>query len=435
MSGRSRRRRRLAWLSSIAVALAPGCSVSEPVIASGWTAERAAAPLSHADCVNLAEASATTAAAWRARWLTAEAALRQAHAMTNPTFTGSWENISFSPKTGVPLEQTFSFTMGLADFFAREYRVSAAEANLAAEDAALAAERRNLNVEVRHAYDHLVAARERVHLREDLVAAAERQSAVAERMVAVGLTARIDLERAATERMQAESDLAQAVSDAHIEELALAFALGFDAPVSLALSEPMSSLEGARIEATAEMVPEAIAAQPEVEVAKARYDEALANAQLAAHRFQLLPALTGGYRRAEGHDLGVASFELPVPIFDSGAAAEDAQNAALLAAASNLEQAVRRTGADMQETLARARAAHEQLTQHATRLAQKRHELSGATERLFAAGEAPYDDVLLARRDEITARLSLLEARANAASASVDLDKLFDQGLSLRARE
>jgi cobalt-zinc-cadmium efflux system outer membrane protein len=305
--------------------------------------------------------------------------------------------------------------------------MSAAEANLAAEEAALVIERRDLVAEVRHAYDQLVAARERVRLREDLVAAAERQRTVAERLVSLGLSARIEADRAATEGLQAEADLARAESEARIQELALAYALGFESPVTLALSEPMTSLEQDQIEAASAEAPAAIVARPEVAVAKARYDEALAHTELAANRIQLLPTVSAGYRRAESSDLGVAGFEIPVPLFDTGAAAEDEQSAALLAAASNLEQAVRRAGAEMLQAAARARAARDLLTKHAQRLADRRHDLATASERLFAAGEIPYDSVLLARRDEITARLDLLEARATAAAASVDLEKLLDR--------
>jgi hypothetical protein len=80
----------------------------------------------------------------------------------------------------------------------------------------------------------------------------------------------------------------------------------------------------------------------------------------------------------------------------------------------------------MQQSLARARAAQDLLAQ-AGPLAERRRTLASASERLFAEGEADYQDVLLARRDEIAARLSLLEARSSAAAASVDLRRWFDR--------
>jgi outer membrane protein TolC len=44
------------------------------------------------------------------------------------------------------------------------------------------------------------------------------------------------------------------------------------------------------------------------------------------------------------------------------------------------------------------------------------------TERLFRAGEIDYAELALARRDEVQARIALLEARLAVSSAQIDMD-------------
>ena len=81
-------------LAALLLVVASGCAtVKEPVIAPDWTEADASKPLTHADCVRLATRSAPTAAAWRARLLSAQAAFRQAGKLPNPGLSLSWEDI------------------------------------------------------------------------------------------------------------------------------------------------------------------------------------------------------------------------------------------------------------------------------------------------------------------------------------------------------
>jgi outer membrane protein TolC len=72
----------------------------------------------------------------------------------------------------------------------------------------------------------------------------------------------------------------------------------------------------------------------------------------------------------------------------------------------------------------RLQSAREQLTQHAQRLAERR----AASERLFENGLVTFDTVLTTRRDEVAARLDVLEARSTVAGAVVDLAAAVDDG-------
>jgi outer membrane protein TolC len=62
------------------------------------------------------------------------------------------------------------------------------------------------------------------------------------------------------------------------------------------------------------------------------------------------------------------------------------------------------------------------LSQHARDLADRRRALRERTERLFHAGEAEYAELALARRDEVQARIALLDAELAVATGRVDLD-------------
>ena len=139
------------------LALAACGTVEEPKLAPAWSEADAARPLTHADCVRLATRSASTAAAWEARRRAAEAALRQAGKLPNPTLAASWEDFGLGSGGG-PLQQTFSLGMALEAVFARGRREAAASHALLAELADLQAEEARLAREVGQGYDALAPA-------------------------------------------------------------------------------------------------------------------------------------------------------------------------------------------------------------------------------------------------------------------------------------
>ncbi len=419
------RRRVCAALAVFALVLGVSCraTVAEPRLAPAWAEEQARTPLSRADCIALATRSAPNAAAWQARRLAARAGLESADRFPNPTLSLGWEDFGLNHAAAAgSVQTTLSLALALEDVFARKRRAAAARHELEAEEADLRAQAAQLAADVSRAYDELVAARTRATLQAELSSVAEKQRADVERFATSGLAARVDLERASAELAQAEAQRAQATVEADRLELAFAFALGFERPQRLQLSEALRNASSTPSRDLAELLALAASARSEIAAAAARYQAELERSRLAAERLQFLPALGAGPRRQGDELRGVATIDVVLPVFDSGAAAEHAQSAALLAAAAALRASAHEVARDVCSALERLRAAETYLSEHARDLAARRLALRESTERLFRAGEAPYADLALARRDEVEARLSLVDAELAAAAARVDLD-------------
>ena len=412
-------RRRLLLLA----ALLAGChaTVVEPTLAPAWTEAEAAAPLTRQDCIDFALRSAPTAAAWQARRLAARARLEQAGTLPNPILGLGWEDFGLNDAAHRITQTTLTLAWALADVAAREGREAAARYDLWAEEADLRAEAARLAADVSRAYDVLVAARARVTLQLQLADVAERQRADVAHFVSSGTSPRIELERAEAEVAEARAGVDAARSAARALELELVFAIGFDRPLEVQLADDLTPAPAEPQPALGDLLLSAAAARPELAGAQARYQAELQRLQLAADRVRFLPLVTAGPRSQGDELLGVAGLEVELPLFDSGAAEEHGQQAALLAAAAALRSAARDIAAQVCEAAARAAAAQAQLDDHARDLAQRRAALRTRTEALFRAGEAEYADVALARRDEVEARLAQLDAELAADEARIDL--------------
>ena len=347
----------LAWLLTL---VAASCgTVEEPKLPDAWGKERAERPLSHADCVALALHSAPIASAWRAR-------------------------------------------------------------RMAAEVADLRAEATHLEVEVRRGYDRLVVARLRVELRRASQVVFEQQRAGLERFVTAGIEPKIALERADAELMQARAEAMKAETEARLLEIEFAFALGFARPVHLVLSDPVTPQPAAPVPGLEPLLVRAAEERQELVAAKERYASELERAHLQAERVRFLPTVGAGPRLESGEVRGVASLDVELPIFDGGGAGDQAQNAALLASASELRRQAQRVAGEValaHERGALARA----LEQASLPLAAARRALRERVERLFTAGEATFQEVILARREAIEAELTALDAALAVAEARLDL--------------
>jgi outer membrane protein TolC len=407
------------------LALLAGCkaSIVEPTLPPQWTEADAGAPLSHDDCIGLAMRSAPTAAAWEARLLAARAALDRAGLLANPTLSLGIEDFPLnSAAMQSQVQTTLSLAVALQDLFERKRRESAAQEDMIATEAELHAEVMKLAADVSHAYDQLVAARSRVQLDEQLAAIAQQQHVEVRRLVSAGMLAPLQRELAEAELEQSQADLAVSRAQARALEIELAFALGFERPVPLPLAEPMTDklvVDGTDIEAA---LADAAKWRPEIAAAEARYRAERERLQLAADRAQFLPVVGAG-PRVQGDELrGVATIDVALPLFDSGAASERAHQAALLAAAAQLRSAARQVAREVFAAAVRLTAAESYLSVHARSLADRRRVLRERTEQLFHAGQIEYAELALARRDEVRARIALLEAEVALSAARVDFD-------------
>ncbi len=416
---RNRSSRSLALAAIVSVVLAGCASVREPVVAPNWAASHAATSLSHVDCVELALHAAPTAAAWEARRRLAQARVAEASAFPNPNLGLTWEQIGLG--SVAPVEQTVSLFVALDQVLSRPGRTRVAEQELTATEASLLAERRKLAAAVCRSYDALVAMRARVDLRRQQVAIAARSTEVIRRFVEVGLEPRISIDRSEAEHRQALVDLARTSASARAMEIAFAFTLGFERPVELQLSEsmtqPISGVPGDLDAALAE----ARATRHELVAVDAEYAAQLERLHIRAVRLQFLPTVGAGYRSAGGTSSAVASVDMPLPLFDRGDPARAEEEAALLATAASVRQVALGIAAEVSESLERLQSAQIVLEQHDRSLAALRESLREGAEQTFREGESDFQTLILARRDEVEARLSLLDSELEVASARIAL--------------
>ena len=410
-------------LACLAAFQACRATVEEPALPPAWTAADAARPLSRRDCIDLAMRSAPTAAAWKARLLAARADLEQAQKLPNPALSLGWEDFGLTPKSaGTPVQTTLTLAMSLEDLFARKRRAAAASCELEAEEADLRAEQLSLSADVARAYDELVAARTKLELHLELQGVAETHRAAVAEFVAAGLSARIESERADAELAASRAEMAKAEADERMLEIGFEFSLGFDRPVPLQLAEGLTASTRTAPRDLDGRLALAAGSRPEIAAAEARYRAGLERMKLSAERTQFLPTLSAGPRNLDGELTGVASVDLVLPVFDTGSAAERSHEAALLGLAAELRRVAQRTAADVCRASERLSAAESYLEEHARDLAERRRTLRASTERLFQAGQAEYDDLVLARRDEVEARIGLLDAELATATARIELD-------------
>ncbi|HEX5009929.1 MAG TPA: TolC family protein, partial [Planctomycetota bacterium] len=386
-----------------------------------WADSDAAEPLTRARCMDLALRSAPTAAAWEARRAAARARLQQASLLPNPVLAVDWEDFGLNSAATGAVQTTLSLAWALSDVYAREGREAAARHDLEAEEAELRADAARLAAAVSRAYDELVAARSRVALQQELADVAERERVDVAHFVSSGDSPRIDLERAEAELAEAQSAAAQARSAARAQELELAFALGFERPVTLQLADGLTATPTAPQPALGDLLASAAAARPELAGAEARYQAELQRLQLAADRVRFLPTVSAGPRFRGDALLAVGGLDVELPFFDSGAAEEAGEQAALLAAAAALRAAAQDVARGVCAAAERVTAAQAQLDEHATDLAQRRAALRTRTEALFRAGQAEYAEMALARRDDVRARLAQLDAQLAASESRIDL--------------
>ncbi len=353
----------------------------------------------------------------------ARANLAQARLLPNPRLSLGWEDFGLnSAASHNSIQTTLSLAMALEDVFARKGRTKIAKHELLVEEGLLRSEVALIASEVSRAYDRLVAARARVALSRDLAGVAETQRAAMEKFVSAGVLAATERKRAEAEAVQAQGEVAASEAEARALELEFAFALGFERPVDLKLSEAMTSTDRAADLDLEKLLARAVEQRPELLVASEEYAAELERLRLTASRVSFLPTIGAG-PRTQGSELrGVATIDAVLPIFDSGAVAKRAGEAALLAAAARVRATAQDVASEVCRAVDRRRAAVEFLDSHARELSLRRRRLREDSERLFSAGEIDYSALVLARRDEVEARKAELDAELVLALAQVDLD-------------
>lgn len=277
-----------------------------------------------------------------------------------------------------------------------------------------------------------VAAEEAVSASERAVESAAELARSAERRVAAGTAAPLDVLRAKTELVRRESDLAGARADLARSRLALGILLGRRAPVRVTVPGGDAAPAGAAPEG---LVEEAMAHRPELAAAAAQEDAARSGVRSAWARLapQLsasgaafasdVPYPTG---QKDGWRVGL---DLTWTLFDGGFrygkrrqadAALDGARAAAEAQRLAVVQEVLDESRDLEVARERLRLAETQR--------QLADDAAASARRSFAAGVASSLDVIDANDRLYLADLGLAQARARLAQTRLALDRALGRG-------
>jgi outer membrane protein TolC len=306
------------------------------------------------------------------------------------------------------------------------YDVRAARASARAADASADAIRLQLRTGFAQAAHGARAAEEVVVASEQAVELAAEHARSAERRVKAGVSPPLDALRAKTELVRREGDLVRARADLDRARLALGILLGRDAPVRVAVADPVPP----QVALASELTAGALARRPEL--LAQREQIAAAEQQVDATWARLAPQLSASgtvfasdvpYPTGD-RDGWRATVDLTWPIFDGGLReARRRQARAQLATA--------RAGAEAQRLAVVQEVADStrdlDVARERLRLAETQRGLAAdaaaSARRSFEAGIASSLDVVDANDRLYQADVGLADARARLAQAVLGVDR------------
>ncbi|MBI1390508.1 MAG: hypothetical protein GC154_18890 [bacterium] len=397
------------WLS--------GCATTTPPPPK-WTPLNASEfeqPLTLDRCIELALKNDVQAAQWKARLDAAHSDIQQAKIPPNPTFSPSWDDIGLKDDVGTNLGNlTYGISFPILFWWPRPKKIEAAEANRMVEEAAILAERRQLKIGIATAYFNLTAEQRVVRLNEELLAIADESVRLVSKQVELDLASNLELQRAISERLQAQSDLADARSQLRIDSLAFAFALGADQPYYPILADPdnqfteLTADDGSPITMNDHILNAALEHDPDLMEKRAATRYALAQLDLE-HRNAIPFADVGGSAGPKDAPEGTGSafsLDIPIPLFDQNQAGISKAEADLLAARAEEEKTRRTAVANLTQAWETYQAQREKWTLYTQALGEKATENAAGARKLFELGRIQYSDLLLAQRDANQTRMN-----------------------------
>ena len=300
----------------------------------------------------------------------------------------------------------------------RGARISGADADLRAAATAAEASTRLIAAEVLTAAAQVVRARRGLALVRDQGEVAERLVQVSHARADKGVGAPLDTELAEAARVQALRDERIAAQDLFEAEARLARAVGSDVALLADADVRPSDWSLPPLETLEER---ALAARPELIAARTAVESSAARTDLL--RRERVPDVTlgAGARHEEFSNVVAAKVTIPIPLFrrNQGEIAEQEARTRQATAAARQEELrirleVRGAYRSWERASAAARAIGPDLE---ARLGADAQALRNAYER----GRLPLTTVLASLRETQSARRFVLEARADAAQASLEL--------------
>lgn len=383
-------------------------------------AQAAAAPLSLADAIALAERQGFDALEAEQTVRSAEADLSAARRLVNPLFSGSY--VRSSGVAVAPGETTtaWGYGLGLGDQGTiegivsgkRSLRVRQAEATLGSARESREDALRQVRFQVAQAFYAVLTAQASEGVAREVAGSFARALDLVETRFRYGAVSEGDVARVETARLEADQTVTNATSQVLQAKTALALLLAVD-PVSL---EVTGSLEGQApswlTDATlGKLASDAVALRPDVRAAKAALESA--EAALALARRQRLPdvSLSGGYSREGPDEAPVtpptisagASFELPV--FHQHQAEIAKAESERVSARIALDRTIARARSDVSTAWAAYRAARELVARMQGRLLDRARRSRELVEYQYRAGAVSLIDLLDAERSALSAEL------------------------------
>lgn len=382
------------------VAFAGGASAQEP---TALTAEEAVARALEANAqlaVQAAELAATEAEA-------------KAAGRPEPL------RIGLSPATIIAqLEAAVSSVLDLSG--RRRWASRAARHELAAAVAGNEEFRLELAAATRSSYTALRLAQERVTLAGEQAAVVRRTRDAVARLVEVGMSRRIDLDRAETALREAELEQQAAEAEVRQSEAGLATLLALPPETALLAADPLPPT-GPPLPPGPELQARALAARP----AMVRMDELAraALAQVGVTAAERKPDLELSLEREEGVNFGRALLDFPLVDFGTlkhGKRAARARAEGALAEVKVVEAEIREEVQSARDALAAAAEREAGLTED---LLPRQADVVARLQRGQAAGSVSLPDVLEAQSTLNELRAKWLEAVSDRLNSQVRLER------------
>lgn len=308
------------------------------------------------------------------------------------------------------------------------YEVDAAKAGEKAAKASSEVARLELRTQFATLAYGAEALRAVVSASERAVDLAREQVKSAERRVASGTAAPLDVLRAKADQVNRESDLTRARADVERAELALGILLGRERPVVITVPELVSEQSKARTETTTRPRAELTALDAKAEAARARIRSARARHLPTLHAMGSLFASDEPYPTGDrtGWRVGV---ELKIPLYDGGFRYGKRREAEAELDAAQAELSERRLKIRQEVSDARREV---KVARERKRLAFAQQELASSAaqsaKRSYDAGVSTTLDVLDANDKLYKADVALAQADAQLAQSLIGLQRALGTG-------
>lgn len=347
--------------------------------------------------------------------------LRQAGFRTNPELSIEVENFAGTgPYSGFEgTETTVSVNQRLDLSGRRTARIGVGRVELEAAMLRLAIARADLKLAVRQQFATAVAARDRLRLARETLARAQELARIAGELVEAGRESPLRALRASSAAAQADAEVRAAEAEEMAARQTLGALLGADTPP-------------AEVIGSGDLEPgPTVTAEQTLDVRLADVERLVSEAALQRERTlgRLDPAVGIGVRRIEetGDQALMATFSVPLPVFDRNQGNITAAGAEVRGAAARRAGVLARARAQIGSAAASFAAAQARVTALEANAMPQAQEALRLAQLSYQAGRVSLLELLDAQDAFATAQADLINARRAQAEAAAVLDRAAAQ--------